>query len=167
MSSKEINPIRSPFSKKHRVYQPAPTEPTRTKQEFKDDVCINTIIRRMKNGQNPPQWMTSQTPHYGDFADMPASFMEAHQIMEAGAAAFKSLPLEMRRELDHDPRNLDHAPRALFERFGLLKKPASQSPAPKEPGSSDGRTANGGKNSQPRANQAPKKGSQDPEIDSD
>jgi len=159
--------IRSAYSPHVHSYNPVSGEPTRTKQEFIKDVNINTIIRRLQNGQHPPAWMTQNTPHYGDFADMPASFMEAHQIMEAGNKAFLALPLEMRRELDHDPRNLDKAPRELFERFNLLKQPASPSPAPKEPGSQDGRTSEGGKNSQPRASQGSKKGSKDPESDSD
>jgi len=157
------NKIRSAFSEKHRVYNPLSGEPTRVKQEFKDDVNINSIIRRMKNGQNPPSWMTSNTPHYGDFSNMPTSFMEAHAIMEAGNAAFLSLPLALRRELDHDPRNLDQMTQEQYERFGLLKPradqaapeaPASLSPAPEANLSSESRP--GSKKGHANKAQAPK-----------
>lgn len=128
--------IRSAYSGHRHTFNPVSGEPTRVKQEFKNEVDINEIIARMQRGIQPPPWMTSSTPYYGDFSDMPASFMEAHAIVEAGEAAFKSLPLEFRRELDHDPRNLDKAPRELYERFGLIKPKDSPSPAPdRAPGS--------------------------------
>lgn len=117
--------FKSAYSRGVRVYHPLSGEPTRVKQEFKKDVDINEIVARMKRGISPPPWLTSNTPRYGDFVDLPASFQEAHEILRRGEAAFKSLPLEFRRELDHDPRNLDKAPRELFERFGLLKKSGS------------------------------------------
>lgn len=115
--------IRSAYSKREPVNVPLSGEPSRTKQEFKKEVNINEIIARMRRGIQPPPWMTSATPRYGDFSNMPASFQEAFAIVEQGEAAFASLPLEFRRALDHDPRNLDSAPRELYEQFGLLKKP--------------------------------------------
>lgn len=133
--------IRSAYSHREPVNNPVSGEPTRTKQEFKNDVNINTIIERMRKGINPPQWMTSATPRYGDFTNLPVSFQEAHAIMAAGQEAFASLPLEFRRALDHDPRNLDHAPRELYEQFGLLKKPAASeqaSPASNVSGNPEG-----------------------------
>lgn len=95
------------------------------KQEFKKEVDINTIIANMNRGIQPPPWMTANTPRYGDFTDLPASFSEAYDIIERAETAFMSLPLEMRKELDHDPRNLDHATREMYEKYGLLKKPES------------------------------------------
>lgn len=115
--------IRSAYTERKPVNNPLSGEPSRTKQEFKKEVDINEIVAKMRRGIQPPPWMTSNTPHYGDFSEMPASFMEAYAIVEEGEAAFKSLPLEFRRALDHDPRNLDSAPRELYEQFGLLKKP--------------------------------------------
>lgn len=115
--------IRSAYSHRDPVNNPLSGEPSRTKQEFKTEVNINEIISRMRRGINPPQWMTSNTPHYGDFSDMPTSFQEAYAIVESGEAAFRSLPLDFRRALDHNPANLADAPRELYERFGLVKKP--------------------------------------------
>lgn len=121
--------IRSAYSYREPVDMPVSGEPSRTKQEFKTEVNINTIISKMRNGISPPAWMTSATPRYGDFTNLPVSFQEAHAIMAQGEAAFASLPLDFRRALDHDPRNLDHAPRELYERFGLLKKPVDPTSA--------------------------------------
>lgn len=115
--------IRSAFSPRDPVNNPVSGEPSRTKQEFKHEVNINEIIARMRRGIQPPPWMTANTPRYGDFTNLPASFQEAYAIVEAGEAAFASLPLEFRRALDHNPANLDKAPRELYEQFGLLKKP--------------------------------------------
>lgn len=130
--------IRSAFSVREPVNNPVSGEPSPVKQEFKKEVNINEIVARMRRGIMPPPWMTSNTPRYGDFTNLPASFQEAYEIVERGESAFASLPLEFRRELDHDPRNLDRAPREMYERYGLLKEKisAGASPEPdKAPGS--------------------------------
>jgi len=98
---------------------------TAVKQEFKKEVDINFIINRMKTGVNPPAWMTSRTPHYGDYTNGPQTLMESFQVVQDAQTAFLSLPLAMRRELDHDFRNLDQAPKEIYERYGLLQKPAA------------------------------------------
>lgn len=92
-----------------------------TKQEFLKDCDINEIMRRAKQGVTPT-WLTSATPYYGDFSDLPQSLTEANAIITRAQESFLSLPLEMRRELDHDFRNLDSAPREIFERYGLLER---------------------------------------------
>nr|QJB20017.1 MAG: internal scaffolding protein [Microvirus sp.] len=124
--------IRSAYSKREPVNHPLSGEPSRTKQEFKKEVNINEIVARMRKGIQPLPWMTSATPHYGDFSNLPASFQEAYAIVEQGEAAFASLPLEFRRALDHNPRNLDQAPRELYEQFGLLKAKSDDAALPKE-----------------------------------
>lgn len=123
--------IRSAYSPRQPVSNPAPdpSEPSRVKSEFKNEVNINTIVRKMRNGQNPPSWMTSATPRYGDFTSGPQSLMEAFDIVQRAEIAFSSLPLEFRRAIDHDPARITSAPRELWEQFGLLKKaPASDAP---------------------------------------
>lgn len=159
--------IRSAYSQRDAVNNPVSGEPTITKQEFKKEVNINEIINRMRRGINPPAWMTSNTPRYGDFSNMPASFMEAYAIVEAGEAAFKSLPLDFRRALDHNPANLDKAPRELYEQFGLLKKPASGEQAPpasSRPGNPEGQ---GDRDLPVKGRQGPKKAAQQPAADAD
>lgn len=107
-----------------RVDNPAPTPEMAefaVKQEFKKEVDINYIMEQARKGVSPPAWMTANTPRYGDFSDMPATFQEAFQIVEEANAAFMSLPLEMRKELDHNPQNLDFADKAMYEKYGLLR----------------------------------------------
>jgi len=124
--------VRNMFSKVKCVLSPSGLAP-RVKKEFKKEVDINYIISRMKQGINPPAWMTSKTPRWGDFTDGPQSLMESFDLVERAHQAFESLPLAMRRELDHDFRNLGSAPRELYERFGLLKGPVgAPSATPKE-----------------------------------
>lgn len=122
--------IRSAYSLREPVNNPVSGEPTPTKQEFKNEVNINEIISRMRRGITPPQWMTSATPRYGDFTNMPTSFQEAYALIETAENAFASLPLEFRRALDHNPANLPNAPRELYERFGLLKNVPKSEEAP-------------------------------------
>lgn len=123
--------IRSAYSHREPVNNPVSGEPSPTKQEFKNDVNINEIVARMRKGISPPQWMTSATPRYGDFTNMPTSFQEAYALVETAEAAFQSLPLEFRRALDHNPANLPNAPKELYEQFGLLKtNPKSEEASP-------------------------------------
>lgn len=103
----------------------------RVKQEFKDEVNINRIVSRMKAGIHPPTWMTSKTPRFGDFSNAPCSFQDAYQVVQDAEDAFASLPLDFRRELDHDPRRLFDAPKELFAKHGLLQKTDGPE-APKE-----------------------------------
>jgi len=137
--------IRSAYSDRQPVHQELSGLPSPTKQEFKNEVNINEIVARMKRGINPPAWMTSATPRYGDFTDMPTSFQEAYQLIETAETAFRSLPLEFRRALDHNPANLQNAPKELYERFGLLKKPeGAASASPEGAGSSPADLASNG-----------------------
>lgn len=126
-----MSKIRSAYQQRERVNNPLSGEPSAVKQEFKKEVNINEIISRMRRGINPPQWMTAATPRYGDFTNMPTSFSEAYALIETAEAAFQSLPLEFRRALDHNPANLEKAPKELYAKFGLLK--ATEAPTSVEP----------------------------------
>lgn len=106
-----------------RIFNPTvDKETSRVKQEFVKEVNINTIMGRAKQGQVPPAWMRSTTPRYGDFTDQPQTLMEAFDVVQKAQEAFLSLPVAFRRELDHNPMNLDKAPRELYEKYGLLKE---------------------------------------------
>lgn len=91
------------------------------KNEFKEESDINYIMRRVEQHRVAPSWLDNRTPMYGDFTQLPQSLTEAHAITTRAQEAFMTLPAEMRRELDHDFRRLESAPRELFERYGLLK----------------------------------------------
>lgn len=95
-----------------------------TKQEFLKEVNINSIMQKARNGISPPAWMTQKTPFYGEF-NPNKSFTDAFNQVQRATEAFNALPLEFRKELDHDPRNLPNAPRELYEKHGLLKGSAT------------------------------------------
>lgn len=139
--------VRNRFDRMKSIHPRLDRIPHPVKQEFAKDVNINNIIGKMKKGISPPPWMTAATPRYGDFTGGPQSLMEAFDVVQRAEEAFASLPLEFRREIDHDPRNIANAPRELFERFGLLKEKAealSEAPG-RPPGSPEGSRSRGGK----------------------
>nr|QJB19196.1 MAG: internal scaffolding protein [Microvirus sp.] len=129
--------------KRKRIYMAVSGLPTRVKQEFRTDVDINTIFAKAKAGVQPPAWLTSATPRFGDFTssyDMQSAF----DVVEKASVAFNALPLEFRREIDHDPSKIASAPRELWERFGLVSKPVpagAGTPAPVGAGSPGSGTA--------------------------
>lgn len=162
-----VNNIRSAYSPRDPVHNPVSGEPSRTKQEFKKEVDINEIVARMRKGIQPPAWMTSATPRYGDFTNLPASFQEAYEIVAKGEEAFRGLPLEFRRALDHDPRNLDKAPRELYEQFGLIKKPDASGAATAAPEASGTQRVQGDRDLPAMSPQGSKKPAQKTAQDAD
>lgn len=87
------------------------------------------------------------------------SFMDAFDVVQRGKEAFESLPIGLRRELDHNPRNLGTATREQFERYGLLKKSDD-----KRSGTPDAMASDlaGGSGGEPPPQKAPK-GAKSPE----
>lgn len=100
--------------------------------EFQKEVNINEIMKRAKRGQFPPSWMTSKTPYYGDFTQVPKNYQEAFDVVLRAKESFEGLPLEFRKEIGNDPRNLATAPKELWEKYGLLKRP-KEGEAPTKP----------------------------------
>lgn len=96
---------------------------SRVKQEFASEVNINYIRNRMNKGIVPPGYDPSTPMIFRDLTT-DLSFMDAFDVVQRGKEAFESLPIGLRRELDHNPRNLGTATREQFERYGLLKKAA-------------------------------------------
>lgn len=133
---------------------------SRVKQEMKNKVNINTIMRRAINGEMPPAWMTSKTPYYGDFTRGPVTIQDAFDVVERAEESFKALPIEFRRALNHDPRNLLSAPKELYERFGLLKKPEGEEAANAAPQSPVGQRVQGDSGLPGKAPAGAKKGVQ-------
>jgi len=137
-----------------RVYVPTSdreTLPSRVKQEPRDEVNINSIIKRMRKQHGHAYADVSQ---FRDVSNAPKSLQDAFNVTQEAARLFQTLPLGFRRELDHNPAALETAPRELYERYGLLKQkegaPPKEQPAPA-----------------PKGNQAVKKGSKDPVQPSD
>lgn len=149
--------IDNAFSR-HRVIQPRlPDEekPRKTKTEFAKQVNINTIMARLKS-QNLPEWSQAHSDLFQDLTQLPETFTDAFNIVADARSAFETLPLALRREIDHDPRNLLYVDRAMLEKHGLLKpggpggslEPSGSSGNPEGQGDRDlpGKAPTGAKN---------------------
>lgn len=75
-------------------------EPTRTKQEFRDETDINTLLRRFSVTGELPTGV--RMPTYGDF-DIVMDFQSAANAIAQANEAFEQMPAEVRRRFDNDP----------------------------------------------------------------
>jgi len=71
----------------------------RTQQSMKDEVNINSIIKRWRDGVPIP--FSHTQPGYGDFSGT-VDFHTALNKVEEAKTEFMRLPSELRRECDHD-----------------------------------------------------------------
>jgi len=71
----------------------------RTKQGMKDEVNINSIIKRWRDGVPLP--LAHRDPAYGDFSSG-LSFHESMNRVDSAREEFQRLPSEIRAECDHD-----------------------------------------------------------------
>lgn len=84
------------------------TEPTRTQQQFKDEVDINTIVKRFGlTGQLPT---SLRPPMAGDFTGINDYQSAMNALIEADST-FMQLPADVRKRFDNDP--------SLFVDFAL------------------------------------------------
>jgi len=126
--------IRSAYSGQVRSINPSLMEKNaKVQTEFQKEVNINEILARAKRGQFPPSWMTNKTPYYGDFTQSPQNYQEAFNVVLRAKESFDALPLEFRKAIGNDPRNLATAPKELWEAHGLLKRPKSGEALEKPP----------------------------------
>lgn len=116
-------------------------EPSLTRQEFKDECDINSLMARYEGHvTGGPGNLMPAEPMYIDFANLPQDLMGYLAFMDDAQAAFMSLPAMVRREFDNsphefvafasDPGNLDQ-----MRTWGLAApaKPSAEpaaSPAP-------------------------------------
>lgn len=104
----------------------------RTKQSFKEEVDINTIVRRFGlTGQLPPE---VAVPQFGDFENV-VDFHTAMLAVRGAQEKFDALPAEMRFRFANDPNELlyflgDEKNRDEAVKLGLLKPPAAAPEAP-------------------------------------
>lgn len=107
----------------------ASTEPTRTKQSFKDECDINHIMRNYRDRGLLPQG-TTKTARYGDFSTVD-DYLQAQNLILRAQRQFSELPSEVRDRFQNDPTrfltfvtdtaNLDEA-----HDLGLLSEEASK-----------------------------------------
>lgn len=74
-------------------------EPSITQQQFRDEVDVNTIVKRFGMGQVPPP---SAAGVYGDFTGI-TDYASAVEKIEAARAGFMALPPEVRERFGNDP----------------------------------------------------------------
>lgn len=148
---------------RRRVTVPVVAALTRTKQEFRKEVDINTIIAKMRRGILP-NGVTLGEQQFADLTRVPTNFQDAFDQVSRAREAFELLPLDLRKEVDHDPRRLfGPEARGLFEKHGLLKAPKASGSAATTEGDPQpkGGSASSGKAPGSPA-KASKAGSQDP-----
>lgn len=91
--------IRSAFTQKERV-QLANTKPSRTKQQFKDECDINTIINRfLRTGHI--ETLQRLEPRYGDVTGI--EYQSAMQTVAEARTLFNELPAKIRSRFDNEP----------------------------------------------------------------
>lgn len=102
-------------------------DPGKTLQAPAEEQDINVIMKRfgITDGSILPRW---HDPHaiYGDFSDMPADPVEAHELLRLGEITFMTLPADIRQRFGTgaqlhnwlmDDKNTDEA-----IKLGLLAK---------------------------------------------
>lgn len=89
---------------KKRKYSITFTEPTLTKQSFRDECDINNIIDRfMKTGVLTHE--NSSKPQFGDYLGF-SDYQDSLNQVIAADEAFDSLPAKVRARFDNDPAKL-------------------------------------------------------------
>lgn len=74
----------------------------RTKQEFKAECNINTIMKKFeKTGQLPD--MIKANPQYGDFSNV-GTYQESLQVVMFAQEQFEALPAAARKRFKNDPQ---------------------------------------------------------------
>lgn len=113
---------------------------SRTKQSFKEECDINTILKRFNvTGQLPVQPLQ---PQYGDFSGV-TDYQTALNAVIAAQEAFEALPAVLRNRFANDPAAFvdycsDETNRAEMIELGLIVKEATKvaveesPPAPEE-----------------------------------
>lgn len=102
-------------------------EPTRTQQQFQDDVNINNIMEKFiqTGGYIDPLIVNGKEPIYGDVSAV-ADLRESMQIVQQAEEQFMQLPSQLREKFDHNPMNLlefvaDPANLEAAQKLGLVE----------------------------------------------
>jgi len=113
------------------------TRPSRTKQSFRDECDINTILKRFNvTGQLP---VGSVQPQYGDFSGI-TDYQSALNAVMAAQDSFLQLPAKVRAKFGNDPAVFvefasDEANKDEMKALGLLSQETAQAvvSSPSEP----------------------------------
>lgn len=121
--------FRTIFSERYEKKGITFSEPSRTKQQFKEQSDINNILKRYQ-ATGILDHVSKFQPVYADVADY-GDLTHAFEIVNNASEAFNALPSELRFELDNDPRKLvefikdpNNAERCI--KYGLFDKPTME-----------------------------------------
>lgn len=121
--------LHSVFSDKPRLAITFPARSRYTKQEFRDDCNINTIMSRyMKTGELPH--INKLAPQYFDAA--PGDFQTHMNAVAEAKTLFAQLPSDVRNRFRNDPGQFmdfcsDDSNRVELARMGLLSRDVTRS----------------------------------------
>lgn len=79
--------------------------PTRTQQQYKDQVNVNNIISKFKKTGSITHVRNAQEGVYMDLTELP-SLQEAHEVVIAASKAFEAVPSKIRQRFGHDPQQM-------------------------------------------------------------
>lgn len=108
-----------------------PEEESKTQQQFKEEVDINTIVERFGLTGELPQ--TNRMPVSGDFTSI-TDFHTALTAVRQAQEGFMEFPAQIRSKFRNDPGEMlrflaDPENRAEAEKLGLVKK---KTPPPRD-----------------------------------
>jgi len=126
--------FRTAYGSKIRI-QLGSFEPTRTKQAFKAECDINTIMKKYANGNILPD-LIKANPQYGDFSDV-GTYQEAMNVVIFANEQFAALPAAARKRFNNSPEEFlaftnDPANGAELVKLGLATK-REESPVKNDP----------------------------------
>lgn len=110
-------------------------DPSRAKQEFKDDADINVIVKRFGLLGKLPTGV--RMPTYGDFTAV-SNFHDAANAIAQARESFSAMPAEVRARFQNDAGAFvafcsDPANSAEAEKLGLVEKALRPAPEPVSP----------------------------------
>lgn len=116
---------------------------SKTQQQFKEEVDINTIVERFGLGYELPE--TLALPQTGDYTQV-VDFKTAQDIVSAAQSAFNELPGALRARFANSPQRLyefmnDGRNLAEARELGLVNAAPPEPPAPPEPSPPSVKTA--------------------------
>lgn len=94
--------MRSAYGNQYRKPVKGIKQPSRTKQAFKDECDINTILKRYQTQGILPD-MIKKNPMYGDFSQG-TDYQEALNLINVANQQFNALPSRVRAQFENNPQ---------------------------------------------------------------
>ncbi|WNK13826.1 MAG: internal scaffolding protein [Microvirus sp.] len=124
----------TPNLRVRRLPQPIGSEPSATKQEFKDDCDINSILKKFQRTGAISHYSKYQA-HYGDFS--PCDYQTAQNLILNANQMYADLPSKIRDEFTspdlflafvQDPNNIERMRELGLAEAATITRPPESSP---------------------------------------